>query len=160
VKQNKTVAPELVRFARIADELEIRNLIARIYQLSDHDPDLDAYGDSFTEDAVWERVDGGGPGSHASTRIEGRDAILEDRAHRRRAGRAGPGQTIQHLITTVVVSVSDDGTAQAESKFLVVDGAKPRPVIDAVGRYQDSFRRTASGWKLAHRRYSSLSARH
>lgn len=145
---------------KAVDELKIRNLIANVYLMADDEPDLNVYGACFTDDAVWERVDGGGRGSHLGTRLVGRDRILADRQQMRDADRSGPGRSVRHLITTVAVTVADDGTAQADSKFLVVNGAKPRPVIDAVGRYQDTLRRTADGWKLSHRRYSSMSANH
>ncbi|MGW0176804.1 nuclear transport factor 2 family protein [Rhodococcus sp. NPDC003322] len=148
------------KLQRAVDELEIRNLIARVYLMADEEPDLEVYGANFTEDAIWERVDGGGRGSHLDTRLVGRDLILADRQRMRDSGRFGPGRTGRHLITTLAVTVSDDDTAQADSKFLIVDGAKPRPVIDAVGHYRDTLCRTEDGWKLSHRRYASMSANH
>lgn len=155
----------LRRLADVADELEIRTVISKIYLDADHEPDLAVYGHSFTSDVIWERVDGGGPGSHIGTRLVGLDQILDDRRQLREAGRSGPDSTIRHLITTVAVSLDAGGrgparTATAFSKFLVVDGAKPRPVINAVGGYQDALRRTDAGWKLCHRRYYSMSASH
>lgn len=154
----------LRRLVDAADELEIRNVIAKIYLDADHEPDLAVYGHSFTNDVIWERVDGGGPGSHIGTRLTGLDQVLADRRQLRETGRSGPGSTIRHLITTLAVSLGAEGarrpvrTATAFSKFLVVDGEKPRPVINAVGGYEDALRRTDEGWKLCHRRYSSMSA--
>jgi SnoaL-like domain len=145
---------------RATDELQIRNLLANVYLMSDHDAALFAYAELFTEDAVWERVDGGGPGSHIGTRLEGMGPILADRRQLREGRRIGPDSGNHHLITTVSVTVGEDGTARALSKFLVVNASERRPIIDAVGHYDDAFRRTASGWKLCHRRYSSKSANH
>jgi SnoaL-like domain len=146
------------RLRRVTDETEIRNLVAEIYLLSDHAPDLSDYARLFTSDAVWERVGGGSPGSHLGTRLAGIEAIIADRQHLRANGRAGPDSTIRHLLTTVAVTVLDENSARAQSKFLVVKGIKPRPVIEAVGHYDDTLRHTDQGWRVSHRRFSSLSA--
>jgi hypothetical protein len=86
---------------RVADELEIRNLIARIFHLSDFAPDLTEYLECFTEDAVWETA--GSAGAHTSSRLVGRDALARDRAQVRADGHQGPGTHTWHVITNIVV---------------------------------------------------------
>ena len=74
---------------RVADELEIRNLLARLAQLADGG-DLDDYVSLFAEDAVWE---GYGPARR------GKADILAGATERRAAGGQGPGTHSYHIVS-------------------------------------------------------------
>jgi hypothetical protein len=137
---------------RVADELEIRNLIARIFHLADLEPDLTEYVECFTDDAVWESASASA-GAHTSNRLVGREALRRDREQVRADGHQGPGTNTWHVITNIVVRVGDDGTAEAESYYVWVVEANVAPRVAAIGLYRDRFRRTEHGWKLAHRRF-------
>lgn len=68
---------------RALDELEVRNLLARLAHLAAED-DLDEYGTLFTEDAVWEGPPGPGPFGGAFKRVlNGRAEILAGARERR-----------------------------------------------------------------------------
>lgn len=125
----------------VADELEIRNVLARVAQGSDTG-DLTAYGELFTEDARWEM-----PGVPVKS---GRAEIVAAGAARRAEGVTGPGSHSRHLITTVAVAVTGD-EAVAESYWQFFTGTATAPTLRSMGAYRDTFRRTAHGWKLAER---------
>ena len=142
-------------FAKLAAELAIRNLVARIFLLADQAPDLDEYLTCFTEDAIWERVGDDGrppPGAHVGSRLVGVEAIAADRRKIREVGYQGPGTNTWHVNTTLAVRVNDDGTADAESYWLFVESLE-QTRVRSIGHYRDRFRLTEGGWKLAHRRF-------
>jgi ketosteroid isomerase-like protein len=125
------------------DERQVRNLIARLAHLADYG-DLDEYMTLYTDDAVWEWTD---------VRNEGAAAIRADRVARRASGGQGPGTHTRHVNTTLWVDVDGSDTATAHSYWLYVhDGDGSEPAVRSLGRYHDTFSRTPTGWKLAHRR--------
>jgi hypothetical protein len=133
----------------VADELEIRNVVARLAILADRAPTLDEYLDYFTPDAIWEVSDPSQSSDH-SPRLTGRKAIAADR-NRMRDGRfQGPGSNTFHVNTTLYVSLHFDGTAEAESYWLFVH-SEESITIRKIGHYHDYLTRTPSGWKLARR---------
>jgi uncharacterized protein (TIGR02246 family) len=125
---------------RVADELEIRTVVARLAQYAD-DGDLDDYLDLFTEDAVWNM-----PGAPRT----GRADIRAGAEARRASGETGPGSHSRHMVTTMAVTLDgDDGVCDSYWLFYVdTDSA---PVVKLCGAYRDTFRRAPSGWKLARR---------
>jgi hypothetical protein len=138
---------------RLADESELRNLVARLAHLADYAPTLDEYLDCFTEDAVWEyseatraKVTDGRPG----LRVQGRAAIAADRQRLRAEGFQGPGTNTFHVNTTLAVRVLRDDEAEAESYWLFVSG-EGEPQVRKIGRYHDRFRRVGGRWRLARR---------
>jgi hypothetical protein len=131
--------------ATLADEMEIRNLVARLAHLADRAPTLEEYLTCFTPDAVWEYAEG--------ARFVGRAEIEKDRLRLRGEVFQGPGAKTFHVNTTLMVQVKSDGTAEAQSYWLFVDG-KGEPQIKRLGHYHDRFRRTSEGWKLARRTVS------
>jgi ketosteroid isomerase-like protein len=139
---------------RLADELEIRNLVARLAHLADMATDLDVYLDCFTDDAVWEF-----PGSASEqlghSRTEGKDEIAADRRERRTDGFQGPGTNTRHVNTTLAVRVDGSDTAEAESYWLFVGDTLGAPIVRAIGHYHDRFARTPEGWKLASRQITT-----
>jgi uncharacterized protein (TIGR02246 family) len=127
--------------ARIAAELEIRNLIARIAQLADHG-DLEEYASLFTEDGSWEFP--GGP-------RHGRADILAGARERRRQKVTGPGTATRHVITTLAVQVADATTAVADSYWLFWRDTTTSPALVNMGHYHDAVRHERGAWRIARR---------
>jgi uncharacterized protein (TIGR02246 family) len=129
---------------RLADELEIRNVVARLAHLADTSgpDDLGEYIDLFASDATWEM-----PGSEHRGRVE----ILEGARDRRRRGQQGPGTDSRHVITTQAVRFEGTDSAVSDAYFLFVADTTSAPVIRLIGHYHDLFQREQGGWKLARR---------
>ena len=127
---------------RIQDELEIRNLIARLAHLAD-DGELDEYIDQFTEDATW------GGGRHPIRR--GHAEILDGVRARRALGHMGPGTSSRHAVTTSYIEIEGDRAIgfSVYHYYREVDSAAP--TLRSMGVYADVFRRTPRGWRLAER---------
>ena len=126
---------------RVSDELEIRNRLSEIAQLSD-DGELDEYIDCFTEDACW-----GGSGFPERS---GHSEILAGARERRATGTAGPGSNTRHLLSICVVRIDGD-TATSRSIFLFYRDTQATPALELMGVWEDELRRTSAGWKLARR---------
>jgi hypothetical protein len=127
----------------VADELEIRNLIARLAHSADDAEDLVGdYVSLFTEDAIWEGASVGHRQGHA--------VLLAGAKERRESGGTGPGSCTRHVINTCVIEVDGD-EATGRSIFHFYTGTDGAPVLAIIGVYHDRFRRTAEGWRLAHR---------
>ena len=88
---------------RLVDELDIRNLVARLAQLADMG-DLNEYVSLFTEDATWEM-----PGAPRRGQVD----IMAGAEDRRSSGTTGPGSNTRHVISTL--SVQSDGSDEAIS---------------------------------------------
>jgi uncharacterized protein (TIGR02246 family) len=129
------------RIARVAAELEIRNLIARVAHLADQG-DLEEYVSLFTEDASWEYP--GGP-------RRGRADILAGARERRRQNVTGPGSATRHIITTLAVQVEDAATATADSNWLFWRDTDSAPTLLNMGHYRDLLRREGGTWRIARR---------
>jgi 3-phenylpropionate/cinnamic acid dioxygenase small subunit len=130
------------RLQRISDELEIRNLVARLAQTAD-EANLDEYASLYTEDAIW---DGG---ARFGT-YHGLAAILTGAEERRASGITGPSTHTRHVVTTTAVRVAGN-IAEVRSYFVFYVNCDKAPAVRVIGAYQDQMRRTPSGWKLAHR---------
>ena len=128
---------------RISDELEIRNLLARLAHLAD-DGELEESMQLYTEDAVWE-------GAAGFARLEGHADILAGARERRGSGITGPGAHSRHILTTIDVQVDGSDRARSKSCFMFSADTDTSPSLQAMGVYEDEHRRTADGWKLAHR---------
>lgn len=127
--------------ARVAIELELRNLISRIAILADQG-DLDEYANQFTEDAVWALPDAPRHGK----------ADIRAGAQRRRAeGLTGPGSASRHVITNVSVSVDGPDNARADSYFMFFQNTTAVPTILNMGSYRDRLVRQGGTWRLARR---------
>lgn len=126
----------------LKDELEIRNLIARLAHTAD-DGSLDDYAPLFTEDASW-----GGAGQPER---RGRAEIYEAARLRRQQGLAGPGVASRHVVTTTWIEI-DGARAKSRSVFHFYVGVDSQsPSLVSLGVYRDSFEKTAEGWKLSER---------
>lgn len=128
-------------FARVAAELEIRNLVARVAQLADHGH-LDEYVNLYTDDGRWEY-----PGA---TR-RGRADILAGARERRADKVTGPGSASRHVITTLAVRVVDDRSATADSYWLFLRDTATIPVLVSMGHYHDEIRFDDGRWRIARR---------
>jgi len=131
---------------RVADELEIRNLVARLAQLAD-EGDLDEYIQCFTEDAGWD-------GGAVLGTVKGRAEILAAAQQRRAGGTSGPGTNTRHVITTSTVEVSGN-SATGRAVFHYYTDTHATPTLAMMGVYEDRFSRTDSGWCMAQRKVIS-----
>lgn len=137
---------------QLADELAIRNLVARIAHAADMGDLEQDYLPLFTDDAVWE-FPGGADTAATAASVVGQRAILADRVQRRAAGFQGPGTGTRHVNTTLAVQVDGSDSAKAESYWLFLSGTDtPTPQVRGIGHYHDTFRRVNGRWKLARRR--------
>jgi uncharacterized protein (TIGR02246 family) len=127
--------------ARLAAELEVRNVIAMVAHLADHG-DLEEYASMFTEDGAWEYP--GGP-------RRGRADILAGARERRSQQVTGPGSATRHVITTLAVRVQDAAAATADSYWLFWGGTATSPALLTMGHYHDVLRREGGAWRIARR---------
>src|SRR2546423_1266832 len=101
---------------RVAAELEIRNVLARLAQLADAG-DTEAYVALLTDDVVWAMPENPAIGLPASER-HGRAGIAIGQRERMAGGHQGPGSDTMHVVTTISVDVDKAGaTATAQSSF-------------------------------------------
>jgi 3-phenylpropionate/cinnamic acid dioxygenase small subunit len=129
---------------RVADELEIRNVLAEALWLADNAPidDLDPYLACFTEDAEWEMF-GDVRRGHADIRAGAED--------RRTSGMMGPGSQVMHFLSCTVVAFEGETTAAVKSYIQAYRNVPNNPEIFLMGRYNDTFSRVDGSWKLAKR---------
>jgi 3-phenylpropionate/cinnamic acid dioxygenase small subunit len=127
---------------QVADELAIRNVVARLAQLADMG-DLDDYLKLWTEEASWEM-----PGAPPR---KGHADILQGAKERRASGMQGPGTSTRHVITTLSVELDGLDAATTDSYFLFVADTSTSPRLSIVGHYHDTLRRSADGWRMARR---------
>lgn len=129
---------------KTADELAIRNIIATLAFCADNPrvEDLPEYMACWTEDGIWDM---------AGNVSKGHDEILSGATERRRAAAAaGGGAQGRHFVSMTRVRVDGDA-ATSNSYFQFVNSSVNPPVLQLVGHYTDTFRRTSDGWKIAHR---------
>ena len=129
---------------RLADELEIRNLVARLAHLADMG-DLEEYVSLFTEDASWEM-----PGSPR----RGHADIMAGAKERRAVGTTGPGSNTRHVISTLAVHTDGTDVASSDSYWQFFGNTTTTPAASLMGHYHDTLQRTPGGWKLARREIS------
>lgn len=111
--------------------------------------DADGFAALFTEDGLWEAW---GPGATTpEVRLPSRDAIREW-VSARLAKRVGKFSSRHHQSSTVFESLKTD-SARTRTMILVthqgVEDPAPTPTLS--GYYLDTWRKTAQGWKFAHR---------
>jgi 3-phenylpropionate/cinnamic acid dioxygenase small subunit len=134
---------------RVAAELEIRNVLARLAQLADTG-DTDEYVRLLTDEIVWVMPPNPAIGLPASER-RGHDEIAAGQRDRMAAGHQGPGSNTRHTIGTISVEFDSDEAATARSYFMFWTSTTTAPTVASIGHYEDAFRRTPDGWKLARR---------
>ena len=122
------------------DELAVRNVVARVALYADG-PDVDAYVDLFTPDAVW-AMPGAPRRGHAEIRAGSEE--------RRAAGQIGPGSNTRHVVSTMAVTVDGDrAVADSTWQFYVDTATAPR--LQLMGTYRDELVRIGAEWRLARR---------
>jgi hypothetical protein len=137
---------------RLIDELQIRNLVARLSHLADSgtDEEMEEYLSIYTPDGVWAPIVPGA--TNRALERRGRDDILAGVNERRAAKLQGPGSHSKHFITTVLVTFESDDVTLSRSNFLVFNETNVRPpVLFSAGEYRDRFVRGPEGWNLARR---------
>lgn len=127
---------------RLADELEIRNIIARLALIADGAGSIDEYISLFTEDAEWLM-----PGAPR----HGHDHIREGAVERRESGQTGEGSNTRHVVSTIAVNADGGDTATSRCYFHFYTDTVEAPKLTLTGVYDDTFVRTPEGWKLARR---------
>lgn len=101
---------------------------------------------AFTDDAVWDASPVG------LERLEGRDAIL-DFFERDAAAIADQF----HIITNHVVDLAEDGETASGTNYVFSEGhTRSGAAFKAIALNEDTYRRTADGWRIASRRISAL----
>jgi len=136
---------------RAADESEIRNLIARIALATDVG-DLDEFASLYAENATLQMrsVPGVPPD-------QGLQAILAGSRKRRADGVTGPGSGMVHAIQSSAISVTGN-EATAKTYAVLYRNVLTAPEGRGIIIYNDSFARTAEGWRLAVRYIDSVSS--
>jgi uncharacterized protein (TIGR02246 family) len=125
----------------LADELAVRNVLARLAQLADTG-DLDEYLTLFTDDASWHM-----PGQEPRV---GHADIRSGAEQRRAVKLQGPGANSRHVLTTTAVWLDGD-QATARSYWLFLTNTVEQPTLSLMGQYDDTLRRVGDGWRLARR---------
>ena len=132
----------------VEDELMIRNLVSTLALQADGD-DIESYMALFTEDAEWIISL-----PSANARVTGHAAIRAAALQRRADGVQGAGSHTRHAVTTLSVHV-DGNRASTQCYLLVIKDANATPIVSGMVVYNDEFRKTEAGWKLAVRRISA-----
>ena len=130
---------------RTEDRLAILERIAR-YSSAWDERDLEGYADLFTADGAFV-VDPGLPGGPA-VRAEGREAI-RDWARGRMEARAPDVQIRHHQSGTVFEEL--EGDRARTRTMLLTSRVGPGGEPPSSGVYDDEWRRTPEGWRLARR---------
>ncbi|HKX79935.1 MAG TPA: nuclear transport factor 2 family protein [Novosphingobium sp.] len=131
----------------LEDESIIRNLVSKLAFEADGD-DIEEYISHFTADAEWIF-----DSPARSARVVGRDDIKAAALQRRAEGAQGAGSHTRHAVTTLTVDIDGDH-ATARCYLLVLKTAQAAPVVSGMVVYDDRYRRTDGGWKLARRKIS------
>ncbi len=133
----------------LADQLELRNLVAAVAQLAD-DGDLDDYARCFTDDAVWVP-----PGSAGVALLGGERAGLADliaaAQERRDAGIQGPGTNTRHVVSSMRVVAAGPDRARGRTYWRYYGQTDATPQLLTMGHYDDEYVRSAEGWRIAKR---------
>lgn len=129
------------------DQLEIHTLLARLTHLADAG-DLDEYADLFTSDGTWEPPPGSEPPIRA---VAGRADLLAGAHERRAAGMAGPGTFTRHVVTNVALTRAGADAVIGHSYWHYYTNTNEIHQTGGMGTYDDEFRRTPDGWRLARR---------
>jgi hypothetical protein len=133
---------------RVADELDIRNIISSLALLGDTG-DLKEYENLFADDIHWEMTtsDGSAP---LFPPVKGRKAIVAASQKRRDDKISGPGTHHYHLVDTTAVKLDGD-KASAKTYLIFLKNADTKPHVGLFKIYRDEFVRTPDGWKLSAR---------
>lgn len=129
---------------------EIRDLKARYFRFTDTH-DFEAFGALFTDDAVFEAGDYGGPLYRVA---EGRAAIVaQTRAMSEGAIKIHHGHNAE-----ITVETTDRASGFWSVEYLFFDKAASAPVCTrhAFVYYHEDYRRLEDGWRIAHVRLMTV----
>jgi hypothetical protein len=125
---------------RLLAERDINILLHRHAQATDAS-DGEAWGDVFVEDGVYETRFPGGP-IERNTRTQGRAALVAYGSRPRSLGK--------HCLFNVVITLTSDSHARAESSWLLLRAGGSDLTISTHGRYYDELTRGEDGkWRFA-----------
>jgi 3-phenylpropionate/cinnamic acid dioxygenase small subunit len=133
---------------RVADEVAIGKLVARIAHLADVG-ELSEYACCFAEDAQWVLPGGSGVDLSAQTR-SGIEDIVRGAQERRDAGIQGPRTHTRHVVSTTAADVDGD-RATGRTYWRYYGRTDETPQLLTMGQYDDEFVRTSGGWVLRRR---------
>ncbi|MFC9978441.1 nuclear transport factor 2 family protein [Gordonia sp. NPDC127522] len=137
---------------RVAQIAIIADLMSRLAQAADFGT-LEEYVDLMTDDVVWEY-----PGSKvidlAPQARRGRQDVLDGARERRESGLQGPGTGTVHVVTNISVTPGDIEAHSMGYFHFYVGIDVGTPTLQAIGVYNDRYRKHEGRWKLAHRRLS------
>lgn len=137
---------ELLGFAAAQ---EIRDVIGRIARCTDFGA-LEDYDALLAEDVVVQTEGGDRCGIPDYVR-NGRSEYVKAIAAQRANGVLGPDSDSRHVVVTACVAANGiEGEAWSHWFFYTQTASSPQ--LRMMGRYDDRFRQTADGWRLAHRR--------
>ena len=133
----------------LADQLEIRNLVARLAQLADTG-ELSDYARCFASDAVW--VPPADPGvAGVGGTLVGIDDIVAGAQSRRDHGIQGPGTNTRHVVSVTSLDQVDADHARGRTYWRYYAHTNSQPQLLTMGHYDDRFVRSPHGWLLARR---------
>jgi hypothetical protein len=131
-----------------SDQLEILSLLSRLTHLADVG-DLEEYVDLFTDDGYWEPPPGTEPPVRA---LCGRAELLAGAHQRRGMGVSGPGTFSRHVVTNIALTRTGEDFAVGHSYWhYYTHTNEDIHQNGGMGTYDDEFRRTSGGWRLASR---------
>lgn len=124
--------------------LAVLELAARYARALDHD--LQLWDDVFTDDAVLDYPTGGVQKLLAPAEMKRHLAAMRD-----------AGMTSQHLLSNVFLNRvhADSASGHAEARVLAcvpMPGSGQLEVTDRIAHYDDEYRLTDRGWRIARRR--------
>lgn len=137
----------------LADQLALRDLIARVAQLADTG-EVDEYAACWAEDGEWVAPTDSLGVSAGDPPRRGRDSVIAGVRHRRAMGVQGPGTHTRHVVSTTSLTRTgpDSATGRSYWRYYADTDALPRIVL--TGQYDDEFVRSPDGWRLRVRRVS------
>jgi 3-phenylpropionate/cinnamic acid dioxygenase small subunit len=134
----------------LSDQLEIRNLIARLAHLAD-DGELELYATCYSDDISWEAPPG--PDGPVPAR-RGLAAAVDGSRQRRAEGIQGPNSHVRHVVSTTEVRSDGSDRATSRSYWRMYQNGNAEPQVRALGVYDDEFTRTPAGWRMSRRTIS------
>ncbi len=129
---------------------EIRNLLARVTYAMDSAPDVGELVALMTEDV--EFVFAANPAAGvAVSELSGAAAIRAWAESRRIAEAQGPGSGKRHVVSNEIIEPVGPSTVRVTNSFAFYSDVDGSPKLRALGYYDNEFRRTEDGWRLAKR---------
>jgi ketosteroid isomerase-like protein len=134
----------LDQLVRRVQQLEDKEAIGRLFQDYKHhldQRDFKAYSMLFTDDATWVGNLGKavGPAEIEALLVRTMEVWPSDR------------ERTYHLVMNPVIDVDGDTATSTSNWGYITRGPNDEPVFLMLGHYVDQLRRTADGWRFAHR---------